>query len=366
LSSRVIGGPPPDSDPMVDPKDLNKLDEFLPVEEGEPPSIAEVESILTANFGLFRQNRIRIGLIGLGLVVLFAYLWTGARAGFPKIAPGSYIGSISIPDTKEIPSALKLYVERAPSDDELLFVVVRDGWLPQKVLPASQPGADGSFPITISGKDGSFRLEGRQIANGQYSGKVVYIDSGRVGSWSLNPITQNELQQSENETGEVRDWLVLQAGLFDAINRTSALGESLAKQKLEIDTLSGYVTEGGDLKARAEKKLDLIRRQQDDARQLLERKQKEAKELEDKIEIAESVTRMGKLVSLSRETVEREARWADSMLRSVGDYTVSDAPTSPGLPDPSAKIRQSIELERERISHLEQLLGKSGSNSEAR
>ena len=352
------------SEPMAEPEDLNKLEEFEPVSDSDAATDVYAESEPPSPLVLLSQNRIKLGLVLIGVVVLGAYLWSGAKSGFPKIAAGSYIGSISIPGAKQVSSTFKFYLERSSADDELLFIVLREGWLPQKVLPATQSSSDMSFPVTISGKDGSFRFEGRQLADGQYAGKVIYIDSGRVGTWTISPVKVEPKDSTDKETNQVRDWLLLKAGLVDAVARYESLSQNMAKQKAEIDSLSGYVTEGGDLKARAAKKLDGIKREQSDARQLLERKQKEAKELEDKIEIAESVTRMGRLVSLSRESLEREARWADSMLRSIGDYSVSDSGPGPDQTDPSAKIKQSIDLERERISRLEQLLGNGASNFE--
>jgi hypothetical protein len=351
---------------MAKPEDINELEEFVPVSDSDTTNDMYAESETGGTFGLLSQNRIKLGIVLIGIIIIVMFLWTGARTGFPKIAAGSYVGSISIPDAKQIPSTFKFYVERSPADEELLFIVLREGWLPQKVLPATQSGYDMSFPVTISGIDGSIRLEGRQVAVGQYAGKVIYIDSGRVGTWTISPVTVEPKDSADIDSKQVRDWLVLKAGLVDAVARYESLSQNMAKQKAEIDSLSGYVTEGGDLKARAAKKLDGIKREQSDARQLLERKQKEAKELEDRIEIAESVTRMGRLVSLSRESLERESRWADSMLRSIGDYSVSDSGPGPDQTDPSAKIKQSIDLERERISRLEQLLGNGASNFEDR
>ena len=64
------------------------------------------------------------------------------------------------------------------------------------------------------------------------------------------------------------------------------------------------------------------------------------KKLDRQVELAYRVTGMGRLVSLARESLEREGRWQESMLR------VGSADIPPEVLEQSAKAERILEIKR--------------------
>jgi hypothetical protein len=151
---------------------------------------------------------------------------------------------------------------------------------------------------------------------------------------------------------EIQLWLRLKAELADVDEQIQAAEAKVPEQRKEIEKLTEFITEGNNLRARADEKYRNVRAELDRRKEVLKAKQAEAKDLEKKIVLSHSVTPMGKLVSLSRASLEREARWIDSLLRTGPVETNEDLDLAVDRGKSVLSLKGQIEQERERIYNL--------------
>jgi len=99
-----------------------------------------------------------------------------------------------------------------------------------------------------------------------------------------------------------------------------------ALQHAEVDAgqILANNTEGEELRSRANEKFGSVQEGLAQAERELKQEHQKVQRLEASLEIAGKVTGMGKLVSLSRESLEREWRIVDSKLRSSADASAED------------------------------------------
>jgi len=169
-------------------------------------------------------------------------------------------------------------------------------------------------PVTLSGPDGALRLIGAPSGPGEYVGGVVNIDTGLEGRWWIQRV--ESLDTPADGDTEIRHWLALKNELSDITAEIRAIEKRIPDQKVEIEKLTTFIEERERLKSSADDKFEEVKDSLRGSQGELKRLQDEARKLEAELELAQRFTGMGRLVSLSRESLEREGRWIDSMLRS--------------------------------------------------
>ncbi len=282
----------------------------------------------------FGHSGKRWGLRILASLFLFAcfglgawlYLDTGKR--FVWLPPGSYIGSIKGVFAKQ--GSVPVYVERAPESDEMFVVVLRPGWEPQirstVLFSADESGDQASrsyLPLLLS--DGEMQLEligGERDAKG-FVGQARNISSNREGSWRLEPLRSPPID-IESNAAEVRRWLMLRAELETGVERLDQLTQRLPAQRAEIEKLSAMLSEGQELRTRANSRFATLRGELEEAQRELEQERKEVRALEEALEVSQKVTPQGRLVGLARESLEREGRIVESMRRAQAGTSTAD------------------------------------------
>jgi hypothetical protein len=273
-------------------------------------------------------------MIGVSLVVIigafFRWYWIDAGKQFPILAPGSYIGTLSgvltVPDARVAPdgedeksTSVPFYVERAQESEELFVAILLPGWKPQLVSTVIHSSGSSAprwiLPLLLSQGAKRIQLTGLPLAADQYGGEVVDLSSGSEGSWRLEPIRAlpGDVGQGAQE---VRLWLMLKAELEEVQARIGEFERRVPEQRAEIEKLTKLLTEGEELRSRANEKFGSVKEERLVADRDLKGEQQKVQRLESSLEIAQKVTGMGKLVSLSRESLEREWRIVDSLLRS--------------------------------------------------
>jgi len=289
----------------------------------------------------------------LGLIVLVAaatrWFWIGESRQFPVVAPGSYIGTVTgvfsskgsaqgAANTEsessgagarrdEAINAVPFYVERAPETEDLFVAVLAAGWKPQLVSTVIHAAGSTAprwiLPLIISQGERRLQLTGGAVAKDRYEGEALDLTSGREGTWKLEPI-----RAPPGDVGQgaqvVRLWLMLKAELDDVEARTREFERRVPEQRAEIEKLTGLLTEGEELRSRANEKFGSVQEGLAQAERELKQEHQKVQRLEASLEIAGKVTGMGKLVSLSRESLEREWRIVDSKLRSSADASAED------------------------------------------
>lgn len=258
-----------------------------------------------------------IGLLVSLLAAVTLLWWREKLDRFPRIPPGHYSGTLALDLNKdELGEELPVFVRSGPDSAELLVVVLESGWQPQRVVLVSR-GSDESaaaefFPVTLSAPQGIIKLTGAAAADGSFAGSVVSQRSGHSGNWTLKPAASRRMERIDGRDFEL--WALLKQELQEIDSRVAEAEGRVRAQRAEIDKLTNFVTEGQRLRKRADEKYEEVRQQLKNAEGGLQRKQEEADLLEKQIENSQRVTRMGKLVSLARDSLEREGRWIQSLL----------------------------------------------------
>jgi len=291
-------------------------------------------------------NVVAIGALLLLAAVSFL-LWLEMRKRFPAIEPASYFGTIDGVFAGADTAPTRLYIERQSGGEDIVVVVVRAGWVPQVVSAVARNGRCGAsdwiMPLTVSGPDGTLSLIGTRSGPGEYVGGVVNVDTGKEGQWRITTISR-ESTASVGDPVDTKLWLSLKHELSEIEDQIRETERKIPAQKNEIDKLTGFINEGERLKSSADEKFIQVKDQLKEVQSELNRAQEEARKLDAQLELAQRFTGMGRLVSLSRETLERDGRWLDSMLR--GDVVSSETEVDRAVARAEAIVRTKRQIER--------------------
>jgi len=298
-----------------------------------------------------------LSVLVLALAVVSLRLWLERQERFPFLEEGEYHGAITgLFDNPRLPT--KFLVRKLSGAPEFQLVLLRPDW-PAQIERASSPGDDSStgqdfFPLIISHDGKSIKLSGVQNAPGSFSGRAVDQSNGQTGSWTLSRYRPKNDALSDEEQSELKSWLALRGELSQIDAQIVEMEELVPKQKEEIERLTEYVTEGVSLKRKADTKFNAVKEEIKSAKERLKLRQDEAKELEEKIDLSQRVTATGKLVSMSRDSLEREGRWIESMLKvNPGREEDSDLQNEVERAEKVLDLKRQIDLEKERISQLQ-------------
>jgi hypothetical protein len=353
----------PDSEskptPSVENEPAGRQGELFPEDAARPASRAGLRRIpITLKFNEGWKNvALTLGAFSLVLLVVVSWLlWFEMSKRFPNLDAGSYAGAIQGIFPGESEGQGVFYVERKPNSDKLLFVLFRQDWQPQVVTSASSgnDSKDGEWllPISINGPDAKLRFIGSKEGAGEFGGKVVNLNNGTQGSWNIKQIVQESPAAAE-AASEIQAWLQKRSELEDIDNRIARAEAEIPRQRAEINKLTDFITEGSKLKSRAQQKLDESRQELTRREASLKSRREEARNLEQQFDLSHRVRGLGKLVSLGRESLEREAHWVSSMMDSDLQNVPPDLEVAVDKSKKIIELKRELAEERARIDRLE-------------
>ncbi|MDC0358291.1 hypothetical protein OAO01_05690 [Oligoflexia bacterium] len=293
------------------------------------------------------------------LIVVSSLLWMEVSKRFPFVPTGSYLGSVYGVFGEGSDGPTELYLERASDGSDLFFALFRTGWPPQVIandLVTEESGGKWLYPITLIGEHASLRFIGNRVEVGRFAGTVRNLNTGAEGTWKADLISENSAVAAPEDTDNTLLWLHLKSELDDLNVEIETATQRVAEQKQEIEYLTEVITEGEALKLTGKDKFVQASQALSKANAVLAEKRTEAKALERKVALSERVTKMGKLVLLSREALERDNRWIDSMLKAPADRTSTDLKLAVTKGEEILKLKRDLALEKERVSELEHRL----------
>ena len=295
-----------------------------------------------------------VAAAALVLVVAVGYsLWSEVRERFPKLPAGSYLGAIDGIFAQDGGAEVRFYIEAIPEKEDILFLLLKAGAQPVLSAMAAPGGSAGEseyyFPLTVRCGDIALKLTGALTEGGYYGGTAENLSNLVKGSWWLKPVREAS-EETRRRESEVELWLAAKIQLEDLESEIVQAERRVPELKAEIEKLSDYVTEGKSLKQKADQKLAAVRGTLREAQDKLHARQEEAQQLEARIELSQRVTGMGKLVSLSRETLDRERRWLNSMFS--GSPGGSDLDEAVARASAVLELKKAIALEEDRIARL--------------
>ncbi|NLF24809.1 MAG: hypothetical protein GX589_04030 [Deltaproteobacteria bacterium] len=287
------------------------------------------------------------------LILVTSWLWIEMRQRFPALERGSYVGEIEGVFSDE--HLTRFFVESMPSG-ELYVAAARDGWKPEKItmVGLSDDSDDGKWvhPLVLVGPDAKLRLSGARKEAGVWHGKVKDLLGGGRGLWRLQFAPEIEVPEDPAGRVDLQLWLRLRAESDAVHQEISGLRDKVPKQRKEIDKLTKFITEGDSLRARADQKYRETKADLEALKAELKQKRLEAQDLEKKLVVSRSVTPRGKLVSLARLSLEREARWIDSLLQGGAQRSDPDLEVAVESSRRILDLKDRIDQERERIQYL--------------
>jgi hypothetical protein len=283
------------------------------------------------------------------LAIVSTLLWLEVKRRFPVLDPGGYYGSIHGVLRGEA-QPTHFYVERLPEGDDLLFFVLRKGWQPQVASAVIRSEGEDSgwlLPITVVGAEAKLKFIGARTGPQSYRGTVIDTERDLEGSWELHAV--RTVAKGESGEPELAMLLRQRAELNELERQIQEAEQVVPRQKDDIEKLSQFISERGQVRASAEVKLSSVSDELTKAKQELRARQEQVRKLQERIDISQRVSPAGKLVFLARESLDRDARWAESLLRT------SQAETTTGLDAAVAKaeridaVKREIELEKNKI-----------------
>lgn len=281
-------------------------------------------------------------------------LWMERANRFPLPPVGAYSGIVSGVWSSGAEDSFNLYVERNAADPKILVSIIRPGWEPRSVaIKLGEGGADESvLPITLSGPGGRIRLRGSRVGPSEYKGIADDLVTGTRGTWNLNLISGRGPTSTEHDDDEIKLWLKLKEELIDTEAQIHQNEQRIPEIQGEIDKLTAFISDKDRLKTLADEKFQAVRDEINQAQPGLRALQEQARHLEDRLLLAQRVTPMGRLVSLSRESLEREGRWVDSMYRVGAKESSPELEESVQRGEEILKVKREIAKERAKILEL--------------
>lgn len=251
------------------------------------------------------------GALLLALLAGTSLLIVDVRRRFPVLPPGAYLGAIEGLGEEDG----RFYIERAAGSPQLFVVMLHEGWDPQLVEMFDREGKmSAPLPLTVVGPGTTISFVGTDQPAGVFRGRVERLGATGEGRWELRPLIEESLPLSNKELG---GWLALRGELEQIEVKLAAYHRELQRKSEERDRLQAFVGDTGTLAARAASKLAEEQSSLDQARVRLDEIQRESRERERELRLASRVTPMGRLASLARESLERDARWYESRMRKL-------------------------------------------------
>ena len=248
-------------------------------------------------------------LLALLCCALFLYYFFFSVEGFPALAHGSYTGTLRWPEDKK---EVHFYVEHSDGEKKTLFLVFDNSWKPQFV-PALSISDEKSRPLRLKSPEGVLSLRGERLGESfEYVGTIEANSKLHSGQWALHGLSETSL---DFDFEGLKHWLLLVSEMKEVEEKLEYAQSSLISYQERIKQMESLIDDREELVRSTEEKLRKATTDFLQVKKTYEETLDDAKELARQFRIARRVTPMGKLVSLARETFERESRWIQSMLR---------------------------------------------------
>ena len=250
-------------------------------------------------------------LIGLGVGCFIVF--KPVQYTFPMLPSGSYLGSLQLDQGTVGVKRLPIYVEQSKEKKMIMLTILDSEW--ESKIHHFKPGEEKSLlPIKLTSPREEWILIGSE--KDIFSGDILSKEGQRAGRWQFNPLAEPPVAQSPAEVEPVRAFVSAKAQI-EALDQRAKVSEmTVAQQKTEFSKLTHFITEGESLKRNANNRYETAKSELDKVKKIAQTKRAEAKALSDKLLLSQRFTEMGKLVSLARESIDRENRWTDSIIKS--------------------------------------------------
>lgn len=291
----------------------------------------------------------KVALLGLlGIVVLVGVALAVQRwyvAAFPELAPGVYGGALIFDGARSGGAKRQVpwVVVRRSGEQSLAVALGLVTVSAQRIAPID-PINGTRQPLFVGGSEARFRFTGRPAAEGRYEGEFLNPISQERGSWFLTKAEVAALS-SERE-GDLTRWFSLWQELEQIEGEIQESQRKVDDQTASIENLHRVVSEGDTLRKTADVRLGRSDSEMEAAVNELHMRQDQLdRQLRD-FDLTQRVSKEGRLVFLSRETLQRESRWIELTLQLLAPETSIGFEEALERAERVRKLKQDIAKER--------------------
>jgi hypothetical protein len=297
-----------------------------------------------------RKVFLSILTVSLVALVCVGYLFLrDVSRSFPDLPEGVYVGLIRS-DGEE--SGIPLYVQRA-SNSPVVVVAVGDQEFPAQHAPIRDPSGRERLPLIISGGDFRFRLTGGRKEEGRFEGESLDPIHNKKGTWYLQ---RTEIgAKVDREDDDLRSWFLMVSELQKVESSIEGLKRRYDAQKNKMEKLSRYLVDDGSLREKATSRLTSTSSALDEARESVSKLQAELDATIGNVELSQRVSPKGRLVLLSRESLQRESRWIEITLKLLAPETVPGFEEQLERAHRVKEVQDQIEAERRLMEEIDTL-----------
>ena len=248
-----------------------------------------------------------LGVVALIVGGIFAVL--EFNRGFPQLRPAMYAGTLV---SKRDGAAIPWWVQSTVGSPDL-YVSVGFHGIPAQRGVVVEPSSGTRLPLIISGSDRRFRMTGREEDSGEYEGDYSDPITSDQGVWRLKRVDIPPLEKAERD--DLVDWVTTWQSLRAVEVKIEEIKRSFDIDEQRIEKLHRYAVEGDSLQKAADSRLSSTSAVLEDVKKQNSQRKGELEALLRNIDIAKRISPEGRLVELSRESIQREAKWIEQALQ---------------------------------------------------
>jgi hypothetical protein len=297
-----------------------------------------------------RKTSFLLATFGLALVIACGTLFfLRFNQHFPLIQSGAYIGELSGLEFEQSQSKLRFYLEKPKDAKPLLVAFLTEEAEVQLVEEHfGQPGQKRSKPLTLRTKEGSIHLVGAKVSDSHYSG--TFSLNGQQGRWSMRALKEAPVYDLNSpdflNRARIADRM---NSVFESINEQERAIILATQRKSEIESL---ISDKDALRQRSAAHYQQELENMASLELHYNSLRQQVAELKSQVELARNVTSKGRLVSLARESLDRENRWLETMLKSEPSAEYLRQQEATLRAREILEINRNIAYERQRIIEL--------------
>jgi hypothetical protein len=270
-------------------------------------------------------------VVAAGVIAMRRY-----TAVFPDIAPGTYTGQLTAENTgRSVPWCVVRF-----EGEQSLAVAIGDATLPAQRVAPVDPSGSTRLPLIVGGSESRLRLTGKPSEEpGTFEGEYLNPISNKRGRWRLAKLSMQP--SSAKLDHDVTTWFSIWREIERIEEEIQDAQQKADQQRASIDNLHRFVNEDGPLRKTADIRLGRADSELEAARAELQQRQSQLDRASRDFDLSQRISQEGRLVFLSRETIQRESRWIELSLRLLSPET------SPGFDQALERAERVRALRRE-------------------
>ena len=236
---------------------------------------------------------------------------------FPDMPAGKYWGLVS-KELSHIKAGTRVFLERSDKSDIIYFTLIDSETSRSLEIPLdySTLQDDGSFSaVSISLEGKQIKLFGERGRDHDYEGTIVDASTGHSSPWTLDSIFVRDVSVESEE--KLKHLLLLNSETGLVKEQAKALSNELERSKRDALMITSYTAGEEEGSSLLKTEIEKIETEINNTRAKIKDLEEKAKNLQNQIELSKKISPRGRLVALTRETLERDRRWASSLQRNT-------------------------------------------------